>query len=105
MKQCEYYYKIMRNVSGPGELSRYEDTPTCALTKDICKFASDCTNCDIKDNIHVKRYAKPYKGNWYAVAKYGGYDDSPDVDYYCGNCHKPVREADCYCRYCGNKLI
>lgn len=105
MKQCEYYYLILRNVSGPGELSRYKDTPTCALTESICKFAGDCTKCDIKDNIHVKRYAKPYKGNWYTVAKYGGYDDSPDVDYYCGKCHKPVREADCYCRYCGNKLI
>ena len=51
MKNCEYYYKTMRNVSGPGELSRYEDTPTCAPTEDICKFAGDCTNCDVKEKI------------------------------------------------------
>ena len=81
MKNCEYYYKTMRNISGPGELSRYEDTPTCAPTEDICKFAGDCTNCDIKDTIHVKRYAKPHKEIWYTVAKYGGYDDSPGIDW------------------------
>lgn len=104
MKQCKYYYITMRNVSGPGELSRYENAPTCAPTEDICKFVGDCTKCDIKDKIHVKRYAKPYKDNWYIVDKYGYYDDSPDIDYYCGNCHKPVREGDNYCRYCGQML-
>ena len=105
MKNCEYYYKTMRNVSGPGELSRYEDTPTCAPTADICKFAGDCTNCDIKDTIHVKCYAKPHKKSWYTVAKYGGYDDSPGIDYYCGYCHNHVDVEDNYCRHCGNKLI
>lgn len=105
MKNCEYYYKTMRNVSGPGELSRYEDTPTCAPTEDICKFAGDCTNCDIKDKIHVKRYAKPHKESWYTVSKYGGYDNCPDIDYYCGHCHNHVAVEDNYCRHCGNKLI
>lgn len=105
MKNCEYYYKTMRNISGPGELSCYKDTPTCAPTEDICKFAGDCTNCDTKEKIHVKRYAKPYEGIWYTIAKYGGYDDSPDVDYYCGQCHNHVDVEDNYCRHCGNKLI
>lgn len=104
MKQCEYYYKTMRNISEPGELSRYKDTPTCAPTEDICKFAGDCTNCDIKNKIHVKRYAKPHEESWYTVAKYGGYDDSPSIDYYCGNCHNHVDVEDNYCRYCGKKL-
>lgn len=104
MKQCEYYYMIMRNVSGPGELSQYEDTSTCAPTETVCKFVGDCTNCDIKDKIHVKRYAKPHEESWYTIAKYGGYDDSPSIDYYCGNCHKPVDEEDNYCRYCGKRL-
>ena len=105
MKNCEYYYKTMRNVSGPGELSRYEDTPTCAPTEDICKFAGDCTYCDIKGTIHVTCYARPHKESWYTVAKYGGYDDGPDVDYYCGHCHNHVDVEDNYCRHCGNKLI
>ena len=104
MKQCEYYYMTMRNVSGPGELSRYEDTPTCAPTETVCKFVGDCTNCDIKDKIHIKRYAKPHEESWHTVAKYGGYDYSPGIDYYCGNCHKPVDEEDNYCRYCGKRL-
>lgn len=105
MKNCEYYYMTMRNVSGPGELSRYKDTPTCAPTEGICKFVGDCTRCDIKDNIHVKRYAKPHEESWYTVAKYGDYDYSPGIDYYCGNCHNHVAVEDNYCRHCGNKLI
>ena len=104
MKQCEYYYKIMRNVSGPGELSRYEDTPTCALVEGICKFVGDCTDCDIKDKIHVKCYAKPHEESWYTVAKYGSYDDRPCIDYYCGQCHKHVDVKDNYCRHCGKRL-
>lgn len=105
MKNCEYYYMAMRNVSGPGELSQYKNTPTCAPTEDICKFVGDCTKCDIKDNIHVKCYAKPHEESWYTVAKYGDYDYSPGIDYYCGNCHNHVAVEDNYCRNCGNKLI
>lgn len=104
MKQCEYYYITMRNVSGPGELSRYENAPTCAPTEDICKFVGDCTKCDIKDKIHVKRYAKPHEESWYTVDKYGCYDDSPGIDYYCGTCHQEVDEEDNFCRKCGQKL-
>lgn len=104
MKQCEYYYMTMRNVSGLGELSRYEDTPTCAPTEDICKFVGDCTNCDVKDKIHVKRYEKPHEESWHTVDKCGCYDDSPGIDYYCGTCHQEVDEEDNFCRKCGQKL-
>lgn len=94
----------IRNVSGPGELSRYEDTPTCAPTEGICKFVGDCTNCDIKDQIYVKRYEKPHEESWHTCDKYGCYDDSPDIDYYCGNCHQEVGEEDNFCRKCGQNL-
>ncbi len=104
MKNCEYYYRTMRNVSGPGELSRYKNIPTCALTEGICKFVGDCTKCNLKDSIHVKRYMKPHEESWHTCDKYGYYDDNSDIDYYCGNCHQEVDEEDNFCKKCGQKL-